>query len=121
MTRCRILLLAMLCIGAPLGAATPPAAADAADHIDELCQNSTLHAKSDGAKIELDGASYPIDAFGAELAKRYRKAPFRCVEIVGPGQETRRVAKYLEDLDGADVSIGWRVDAPEPVHDVLKH
>jgi hypothetical protein len=111
----------MLCSGATLSAATPPAPGGADEHVDELCQNLTLHAKSDGTKIELDGASYPIDSFGIELGKRYKKAPFRCVEIVGPGQDTKRVAKYYDDLDGADVSIGWRVDAPEPVHDVLKH
>ena len=117
MIRCRMPLLAMLCLSAPLAAAPP--ASD--EHVDELCQNSTLHAKSDGTKIELDGATYPIDAFGTELGKRYKKAPFHCVEIVGPGQDTKRVAKYYEDLGGADVSIGWRVDAPEPAHDVPKH
>lgn len=117
MKRRRILLLAMLCISAPLGAASP----SADDHVDELCQNATLHAKSDGTNIELDGTSYPIDTFGVELGRRYRKSPFHCVEIVGPGQDTKRVAKYYEDLGGADVSIGWRVDAPEPAHEVPKH
>jgi hypothetical protein len=83
------------------------------EHTDDLCKNSTLHARSDGKKIELDGGSYPIDDFGAELARRYKKAAFACVEIVGPGQDAGRVSRYLKALEGTDVaSIGWRVEAP---------
>ena len=79
----------------------------------EQCKKGTIHATSVEDKIFLDDVSFTLDAFSAELLRRYKTKAFYCVEIVGPGGDSKTVSSLLRKLKGSEItSINWKKPSP---------
>jgi hypothetical protein len=73
-------------------------------------KKGTVKATSDGAKILLDGASFSDDEFVNEIARRNELRPVYCLEIVGPGFDTKRINALLGNLKSTAIeTISWHL------------